>query len=96
MNVSELNLKKAEDKDLSIEEKKNCFVMRSMTDPQKAYFISPRACPHCDSIIWICTCPDFTMGRARRGINPFADPCKHVKLLMSVMSEEAKAAGEGE
>ena len=28
-----------------------------------------------------CSCPDFQLGRPRRGVNPFAEPCKHVKAF---------------
>ncbi len=28
--------------------------------------------------IWVCSCPDFQIGRPSKGINPFADPCKHI------------------
>ena len=33
---------------------------------------------------WICSCPDFMMGRISRGINPLSNPCKHVvEFLLS-------------
>ena len=33
---------------------------------------------------WICSCPDFMMGRISRGINPLANPCKHItEFLLS-------------
>ncbi len=36
--------------------------------------------PH--QILWTCTCPDFMMGKARYGENPFANPCKHVRYVL--------------
>ena len=33
---------------------------------------------------WICSCPDFMIGRIRRGINPLTSPCKHItEFLLS-------------
>lgn len=26
----------------------------------------------------VCTCPDFQLGRPKRGINPYVEPCKHI------------------
>ena len=52
------------------------------------YRITPLECPfgrdHDDilspepNVHWICSCPDFMMGRISRGINPLANPCKHI------------------
>ena len=53
------------------------------------YRITPLECPfehdHSDIISaqepkvhWICSCPDFMMGRIGRGINPLTSPCKHI------------------
>ena len=63
------------------------------------YRITPLECPlDCDTIVllddpkrdpkprvhWICSCPDFMMGRIGRGINPLANPCKHItEFLLS-------------
>ena len=37
---------------------------------------------------WICSCPDFMMGRISRGINPLANPCKHIVGFL--LSESAQ------
>lgn len=46
----------------------------------ETYHITPHRCPHadCGKIIWICSCPVFTMGRMRQGTDPFNDPCRHI------------------
>ena len=36
--------------------------------------------PH--QILWTCSCNDFILGKARRGENPFANPCKHIKEML--------------
>ena len=40
-----------------------------------------RALPH--QILWTCSCMDFQIGKARRGENPFANPCTHIKALLA-------------
>ena len=57
------------------------------------YRITPLECPfdhvHGDpedqpNVHWICSCPDFMMGRISRGINPLSNPCKHItEFLLS-------------
>ncbi len=47
----------------------------------KFYAVSIHLCPHCDGFIYMCTCPDFQLGRPRRGIDPIKDPCKHIKRV---------------
>ena len=75
-------------KDLQFKLSENAIEVRSFTDPEKVYYVSPRICPHCDGLILICTCPDFTMGRPHRGINPFADPCTHVMAVRDWVKKE--------
>lgn len=42
------------------------------------YYITAHPCPHCEDLLWVCSCPSFQMGIARMGKNPFAIPCKHI------------------
>jgi hypothetical protein len=56
------------------------------------YYISRFNCPHCSDSIFICTCPDFMMGRPKRDINPLEFPCKHI---LALWDSESEAGGQG-
>ena len=43
-------------------------------------FIECNVC-HSELKTFMCSCPDFLMGRPSRGINPFVHPCKHVMAV---------------
>lgn len=70
------------------------------TGRPKEYRITPYACPFHDDgvepqVHWFCNCPDFSIGRIGRGINPLVDPCKHVKEFLA-REESARAMGGGD
>ncbi len=58
------------------------------TNPLARSLVTARICLQQDfrrfkhSTLWTCTCNDFTMGKVRRGENPFAKPCKHIRAVL--------------
>ncbi len=46
------------------------------------------ALPH--QILWTCSCMDFIMGKAKRGENPFSNPCTHIKTMLADTTKVAK------
>lgn len=46
------------------------------------------ALPH--QILWTCSCMDFRMGKAKRGENPFSNPCTHIKTMLADTTKIAK------
>ena len=45
-------------------------------------------------IIWMCSCNDFIMGKARRGENHLESPCTHITKFLSqseIVKEELEA-----
>ena len=76
---------------------KSKSISKTLARKPNEYRITPLECPfdlgHGDpkpdqepNVHWICTCPDFMMGRISRGINPLAHPCKHIVGFL--LSEE--------
>ena len=48
--------------------------------PGKFYYVTPLDNPDANTPkkLWLCTCPSFTMGKVRMGLNPLVSPCKHI------------------
>tara|TARA_R100001530_G_scaffold107627_1_gene75302 strand:+ start:7714 stop:8070 length:357 start_codon:yes stop_codon:yes gene_type:complete len=47
-----------------------------------------------DTVLILCTCPDFTIGRPKNLINPFKDPCKHIVELKNWAGYESMCTAE--
>lgn len=52
------------------------------------YYITVFPNPSAGKKLYTCTCPDFTLGRPRKGINPYASPCKHIVMFKEARDKE--------